>query len=224
MSEREPVTRVLLVDDHPLVRRAVRDAISGPDIEVTGEAGTAAEALASARAEPPDLVLLDIDLPGTSGLELLAQLRAEMPRTRVVMLTVSNAHRDLIEALRLGAAGYLTKDLTPEALLRSVRAARSGEVVIPRDLAASAITELARSVELRPASPPRDPLELLTERELEILGLVSDGLTDREAASALGISIRTVEAHVSRILHKLGLSRRAAAAGLYRARQRDHPV
>jgi two-component system, NarL family, nitrate/nitrite response regulator NarL len=205
-------TRVMLVDDHPLVRAAVRQAITADDIEVVGEAGTGEEARELAAALRPDLLLVDIDLPGISGLQLLRELRHDLPDAQVMMLTVSGAHRDLIEAVRLGAAGYLTKDVSPEALLRSVRAARAGDLPIPRQLAATVIADLA--------DPPPDRgsggLDQLTDRELEVLRLISDGRTDREAAAALSISTRTVEAHVGRILRKVSARNRAEAARLYR--------
>jgi len=206
-------TRVLLVDDHPLVRAAVRQAISTSDIEVVAEASTGPEAMDLARTTNPDLVLLDIDLPGMSGLEVLRELSRDAPAVQVVILTVSGAHRDLVEAIRLGAAGYLTKDVAPEALLRSVRAARDGDLPIPRRLAAAAIAQLSHAS----SAAASTGIDSLSERELEVLRLIADGQTDREASITLGISVRTVEAHVSRILRKLGLHSRADAARTYRA-------
>ncbi|HJW22137.1 MAG TPA: response regulator transcription factor [Candidatus Limnocylindrales bacterium] len=216
-----PRTRVLLVDDHPLVRTAVRQAISAADIEVVAEAGTAGEAMRLARDSRPDLVLLDIDLPGMSGLELLGELTRELPGTQVVMLTVSGAHRDLVEALRLGAVGYLTKDVTPDALIEAVRAARAGELPMPPRLAASAIAEVARS---RGSPLAARGLARLTDRELEVLGRIAEGETDREAAAGLGISTRTVEAHVGNILRKLEVPNRAEAARTYRAERAHRPT
>ena len=116
MTAREGVASVILVDDHPLVRAAVRQAISGADIDVIGEAGDCAAALALTESLRPDLVLLDLDLPGRSGLDFLREIRNRDRATRVVVLTVSAADRDLVEAVRLGAAGYVTKDVTGDAL------------------------------------------------------------------------------------------------------------
>lgn len=207
-------TTVMLVEDHALVRTAVRQAIAQPDIEVVAEAPTAEAALGPALKLRPDLILLDIDLPGMSGLQLLRELAPRLPDTKIVMLTVSAQHRDLVEAVRFGAAGYLTKDLSPEALLRSVRGARDGDLPMPRRLAAEALAHFARGANR--AATPVGELPRLTDRETEVLRMISDGLTDREAAAALRISIRTVETHVSNVLHKLGVRSRADAARLYR--------
>ena len=204
--------RVLLVDDHPLVRSAVRQAISGSDIDVVGEAGTVDDALRLARSERPDLVLLDLDLPGRSGFEFLREIRAESPEVQVLILTVSAADRDLIEAIRLGAAGYLTKDVTSEAILDAVRAAHRGDLPMPTKLAASAISQLAGGG----TAPETSGFERLTDREREVLAMISDGRTDRETAEALGISIRTVEAHVGSILRRLSARNRAEASRMYR--------
>jgi DNA-binding NarL/FixJ family response regulator len=206
----------MLVEDHALVRTAIRQAITQPDIEVIGEAPTAEAALDPALELRPDVILLDIDLPGMSGLQLLRELAPRLPDTKIIMLTVSAQHRDLVEAVRFGAAGYLTKDLTPEALLRSVRGARDGDLPMPRRLAAEVMAHFARSAARAPG--PGQELPRLTDRESEILRMISDGLTDRETAAALNISIRTVETHVSNVLHKLAVRSRADAARLYRER------
>ena len=210
---RPPMT-VMLVEDHALVRTAIRQAITQPDIEVVGEAATAEAAIEPALELRPDVILLDIDLPGMSGLQLLREIGPKLPDTKIVMLTVSAQHRDLIEAVRFGATGYLTKDLTPEALLRAVRGARDGDLPMPRRLAADVMAHLARNAGRMPA--PGQALPRLTDRETEILRMISDGLTDRETAAALNISIRTVETHVSNVLHKLGVRSRADAARLFR--------
>ena len=220
-------TTVMLVEDHALVRTAIRQAITQPDIEVIGESPTAEAALGPALELRPDVILLDIDLPGMSGLQLLRELAPKLPDTKIIMLTVSAQHRDLVEAVRFGATGYLTKDLTPEALLRAVRGARDGDLPMPRKLAAEVMAHLARAAGRAPASG--QDLPRLTDRETEILRMISDGLTDRETAAALSISIRTVETHVSNVLHKLAVRSRADAARLYReqgsaAEQRSTPV
>jgi two-component system, NarL family, nitrate/nitrite response regulator NarL len=206
-------TTVMLVEDHALVRTAVRQALSCDDIEVIAETSTAEAAVQPAMELRPDMILLDIDLPGMSGLQFVREMSPRLPKTKIIMLTVSSAHRDLIESVRFGAAGYLTKDLSPEALLRSVRGARDGDLPMPRKLAADAMAHLARGS--RHAGDSHD-LPRLTDRETEILRLISDGLTDREVSAALKISIRTVETHVSNVLHKLGVRSRADAARLYR--------
>jgi two-component system, NarL family, nitrate/nitrite response regulator NarL len=212
----QPPTTVMLVEDHALVRNAIRQAITQPDIEVIGESATAEAAIGPALELRPDVLLIDIDLPGMSGLQLLRELAPKLPNTKIVMLTVSAQHRDLVEAVRFGAAGYLTKDLTPEALLRSVRGARDGDLPMPRKLAAEVMAHLVRTAGRAPAASA--DLPHLTERETEVLGMISDGLTDRETAAALSISIRTVETHVSNVLHKLGVRSRSEAAKRFRER------
>ena len=208
--------RVMLVDDHALVRSAVRQALTAPDIEVVGEAATAEETLAMAPELRPDVLLLDINLPGTDGLRLLRELAPRLPETRIVMLTVSDNRRDLVEAMRHGAAGYVTKDLSPDALQRAVRGVRSGELPMSRTMAADVVRQLATGTG-RGAVPVEDELlPGLSERETEVLGHLAEGLTDREIAERLGISPRTVETHVGSILHKLGVRNRAQAATRYR--------
>jgi two-component system response regulator DevR len=208
--------RVMLVDDHALVRAAVRQALVAPDITVVGEAATADEALLLAPQLEPDLLLLDINLPGTDGLRLLRELGPRLPDMQIVMLTVSANKRDLLEAMRNGAAGYLTKDLGPEALQRAVRGIRSGDLPMSRSMAAEVVRSLAG--DRRRSGPGKSldhPLADLSEREHEVLRHLGDGLTDREIAERLGISPRTVETHVGSILHKLGVKNRAQAARRY---------
>jgi DNA-binding NarL/FixJ family response regulator len=209
-------TRVMLIEDHALVRTAVRQAITTNDIEVVAEVSTAEAAVEPALELRPDIILLDIDLPGMSGLQFLREVKPRLPETKVIVLTVSSAHRDLVEAVRFGATGYLTKDLTPEALLRSVRGARDGDLPMPRKLAAEVVAHFARTSRPQAGEPYQMPR--LTDRETEVLRMISDGLTDRETAAALRISIRTVETHVSNVLHKLGVRSRSEAAQLYRER------
>jgi DNA-binding NarL/FixJ family response regulator len=207
-------TRVMLVEDHALVRTAVRQAITSADIEVIAETSTAEAAIEPALELRPDIILLDIDLPGMSGLQLVRELAPRLPETKIIMLTVSSAHRDLVEAIRFGAAGYLTKDLTPEALMRTIQGARDGDLPMPRKMAAQMLEHFARAA--RGTSGDGSGLPRLTDRESEILRLISDGLTDREVSVTLKISIRTVETHVSNVLHKLAVRSRADAARLYR--------
>jgi two-component system nitrate/nitrite response regulator NarL len=209
-------TTVMLIEDHALVRTAVRQAITTNDIEVVAEVSTAEAAVEPALELRPDIILLDIDLPGMSGLQFLREVKPRLPDTKVIVLTVSSAHRDLVEAVRFGATGYLTKDLTPEALLRSVRGARDGDLPMPRKLAAEVVAHFARTARPQAGEPYQMPR--LTDRETEVLRMISEGLTDRETAAALRISIRTVETHVSNVLHKLGVRSRSEAAQLYRER------
>ena len=209
--------RVMLVDDHALVRSAVRQALTAPDVEVVGEAANGDDALLLAPDLRPDLLLLDINLPGGDGLRVLRELRPRLPETKIVMLTVSTERRDLLEAIREGAAGFLTKDLSPEALLRTVRGIRRGDLPMSRVMAADVIRSLAN----RPAAPASVPggddvLGSLSAREGEVLRQLAAGLTDREIGEQLGISPRTVETHVGSILHKLNVRNRAEAARRFR--------
>jgi two-component system, NarL family, response regulator DevR len=212
-----PPLRVMLADDHALVRSAVRQALTAPDIEVVGEAATAEETLVMAPELRPDVLLLDINLPGTDGLSLLRELAPRLPETRIVMLTVSDSPRDLLNAIRQGAAGYVTKDLSPDALQRAVRGIRSGELPMSRTMAAELIRQLSTGSGRGGAPAGFELLSGLSDRETEVLRHLAEGLTDREVAERLGISPRTVETHVGSILQKLGVRNRAQAATQYRA-------
>jgi two-component system, NarL family, response regulator DevR len=211
----EPIT-VMLVDDHALVRSAVRQALSAPDINVVGEASTADEALLLAPQLAPDVLLLDLNLPGTTGLALLRELAPRLPNTRIVMLTISDDRRDLLDAVRNGAAGYLTKDLSPDALQRAVRGIRSGDLAMSRAMAGEVIQHLASTTNRPAAGSGQSNLPDVSAREGEVLALLADGLTDREIGERLGISPRTVETHVGSLLSKLGVRNRAQAARRYR--------
>lgn len=210
--------RVMLVDDHALVRSAVRQAIDAPDVELVGEAATAEDAFALALAVRPDVMLLDIDLPGMNGIQMLEELAPRLPDTKIVMLTVSDSDRDMIEALARGAAGYLTKDLHPEALLRALRGTQRGELAMSRRHAARMMRHFIGAARKgrTGGTGGTGALEGLSPRENDVLRMLADGLTDREIAAALVISPRTVETHVSNILHKLNVRKRAEAAQRYR--------
>jgi len=205
----------MIVDDHVLLRNAVREAISAPDVEVVAEAATAEDALRIAATVRPDVLLLDINLPGMDGLQLVRELAPTFPRTRIVMLSVSTSERDLETAMRYGAAGYITKDVTPELLLGAVRSAHRNELVLDPAKAAGLVRHLVRAGDRSLAAAGDPGSATLSARELDILRLVADGLTDREIAESCTISIRTVETHVSAILHKLGVRDRVEAARRY---------
>ena len=151
-----------------------------------------------------------------SGVELVRELAPRLPNTRIVMLTMSSADRDVADAMRYGASGYLTKDLSPEALARSLRATQTGELVMPRRLANRLLVRVLRRGTPVEATAAELPVDRLTLRERDILRLLADGLSDRDIATALTISKRTVESHVSSILRKLDVKNRAEAARRYR--------
>ena len=207
--------RVMLVDDHALVRSAIRSALEAPDIEVVAEASTAEAAVGEALRARPDVLLLDVDLPGMTGLQLVRELGPRLPETKIVMLSVSGDDRTVVEAMRHGAAGYLTKDLGPEALQRAVRGIRSGDLAMSRRMAARTLQQFI-SGSARGSTAEESFLGLLSSREVEVLARLADGLTDRQIAEALVISPRTVESHVGSILRKLGVRNRAEAARTYR--------
>jgi DNA-binding NarL/FixJ family response regulator len=196
---------VILVEDHALVRAALAQNLSVPGIRVIGQAGSAREALDLVRAFQPDVMLIDIDLPDMNGIQLVREIAPRLPGCRMVMLTGSHNTDDVVAAIRNGAAGFLTKDMAPEALVRAVLGIRAGDLPMPRRLAAELVERLAGH-----AAPHGN--NSLTEREREVLKLIADGLTDREVAGALAISPRTVGRHVGNILDKLGVRNRSEAA------------
>ena len=210
MSENAPPLKVMLVEDHPLVRAAIRQALTVPGIEIVGEAWSAESALDLIPGIRPDVMLIDIDLPGMNGVQLVREIAPRLPDTKIVMLTASGKTDDVVAAIRNGASGYLTKDMAGDALVRSVMGIRNGDLPMPRRMAAELVTRL-----VRPQSRT-EPGTNLSDREQQVLRLVADGLTDREVGEALGISPRTVGRHVGNILDKLGVRNRAEAARHYR--------
>jgi DNA-binding NarL/FixJ family response regulator len=193
------VIRVVLADDHPIWRSGVRSDL-GDGFEVVGEAATAPEAVAVVRATAPDLVVCDLHMPGGGG---LAVVRACAPAVRIVMLTVSEAERDLLDAVAAGAVGYLVKSTPPDELRAALERAASGEPVFSPTLAALVLGEF-RSL----ARQTGGGAETLTAREREVLQCVARGHTYREIGGELFIAEKTVENHVRNILAKLHLSRR----------------
>jgi two-component system, NarL family, response regulator DevR len=222
-SALERPIRAMLVEDHQLVRAAIADTLRGAGMEVTAEAGTAEEALTMLVEADPDVVLVDIELPGMNGIALVRELVARLPERLIIVLTGSPDQDHLLTAMRAGASGYLTKDLSPQALARAVTGALHGDLPMPRRMAATVIRELVGSERRRKPQPStrEGPLSV---REEEVLALVSAGLTDRAIGERLGISPRTVEHHVGRILAKLGVSSRAAAARAWKVGLREAPA
>jgi two-component system nitrate/nitrite response regulator NarL len=203
---------VLVVDDHPLFRKGVLQLLAmEPSIEVVGEAGNAAQALALVQQHEPDLILLDLNLKAESGLDILAAIKADDPSRRVVMLTVSDAADDLIGAIRAGADGYLLKDMEPEQLLDRVRASLAGETVIGEALAARLASALRQEAQDLAGGVRRD-LSLLTEREQQVLRCLADGQSNKRIARTLSITEGTVKVHVKNLLKKLSFRSRVEAA------------
>jgi DNA-binding NarL/FixJ family response regulator len=191
------VTRVLVADDQPLVRAGLASVLrSEGDLEVVAEAGDGAAALALARTHRPDIVLMDIRMPVLDGLTATRRLLAELPDTKVVVLTTFDVEQYVFEALRSGASAFLLKDEPPEAVVAAVRAVSTGHTLVT-----PAVT---RHLVARWTTPtPRPQLDLLTPREREVLGLVAQGATNAEISARLVIEESTVKTHIGRLLDKL---------------------
>jgi DNA-binding NarL/FixJ family response regulator len=202
--------RVLLVDDQTLVRSGFRALLErGQDIEVIGEAADGAEAVDLARTEQPDVVLMDIRMPGVDGLEATRRITSDerLAKVRVIMLTTFELDEYVFEALHAGASGFLLKDVEPEELRSAVRVVADGEAL----LAPSVTKRLIREFVAQPGRrrPPPERLEELTEREREVMALVATGLSNQEIAERLVISPATAKTHVSRTMMKLHAHDRA---------------
>jgi DNA-binding NarL/FixJ family response regulator len=193
------VITVLLVDDHPVVREGLRGMLAAEDdLAVVAEAGGAAEAVAAVRAHEPDVVLMDLRMPGGDGVEATVRVLAQRPETRVVVLTTYDTDFDILRAVEAGAAGYLLKDASRAELAQAVRAAARGETVLAPSVAAKLVSRM------------RSPVEL-SRREIEVLRLVARGRTNAEIGRELLISEATVKTHLLRTFGKLEVSDRTAA-------------
>jgi NarL family two-component system response regulator LiaR len=213
----ENTIRVLIADDHAVVRQGLRtflelhDAPRALPIEVVGEAANGVEAVALARRLQPDVVLLDLVMPGMDGVEATARITEDSPHSRVIILTSFGEEEHLFPAVRAGAQGYLLKDIAPNDLVQAVRSAYLGQVQLHPDVARKLMLAVAAQEERQASSLPL-PLCELTQREVEVLRLVAAGLNNREIADKLVISDKTVKTHVSSILSKLQLEDRTQAA------------
>jgi two-component system, NarL family, nitrate/nitrite response regulator NarL len=204
---------VVVVDDHPLFRAGVSTALKVFGFEVVGEGGDAEEALALATGLLPDILLLDIAIPG-GGLQAARAVAAACPATKTIMLTFSEAESDVLEALHAGARGYLLKGVSAPELAQWVRAIYRGEVYVTPSLAAAVLRDLAAPAAAPVAAPTAlsSPLDELTERERQILELVASGRSNKEAGRELGLAEKTVKHHMSSIMHKLHVKNRVEAA------------
>jgi NarL family two-component system response regulator LiaR len=205
--------RVLIADDHAIVREGLRTLIgSEPGIELVGEASDGAEAVSKARALRPDVVLMDLVMPRKDGLEAIREIKEENPEIRILVLTSFAEEDKVFPAIKTGAQGYLLKDSSPEELLKAIYDVHSGEAPLHPTIALKLIRELKQPSDLPPVKDP------LSEREVTVLKLVAQGLTNQEIAERLMISEWTVRTHVSNILEKLHVANRTQAT-LYALRE-----
>jgi DNA-binding NarL/FixJ family response regulator len=202
--------RLLLVEDSPLVRHGIRAGLAAAtdagQIEIVGEAATAAAAIAAARTHRPDVVLLDLRLPDASGLHACRAIRAELPLTRIVVLTSAIDENLAYETVAAGAHGFLTKDIDPARLLDAIRAAHVGRPVVSPLFAENVVRQIQRRA---PESPALSP------QEQRVMARVAIGLTNKEVAQELGLSENTVKNYLGNVFEKLGVKRRAQAVALY---------
>ena len=202
----EPKIRVLICDDHAVVRQGLTAFLQvQDDIEVAGEASDGAQAQQQAAALHPDVILMDLVMPGVDGIEAIARIRADDPQAKIIVLTSFADDDKIFPAIRAGAAGYLMKDVSPKDLARAIRMARDGEPLLSPDIARRLMDEVSR-----PSQP--DNADRLTPRETDVLRLIAQGRSNKEIARDLTLSEKTVKTHVSAILQKLQLADRTQAA------------
>jgi two-component system, NarL family, response regulator DevR len=199
--------RVLVVDDHPMVREGLRSMLDGSEIEIVTEAGTAAAAVEAVERDRPDVILLDIELADGDGLSVLAEIKDRMPGARVLIVTMHDESRLVRQAIAAGAAGYVLKGVSRRELLAAIRAVRDGESVLDPEL----LRGLVAAAPVEPRLGPR-PADQLTAVDCDVLRLVAQGLTNREIAGRMRWSVATAKKYVQRILGKLGVSDRTQAA------------
>jgi two-component system nitrate/nitrite response regulator NarL len=207
--------KLLLVDDHPVVRKGISSCLARHgNITVVGEAADGLEALEKAKALAPDIVLLDIDLPKLSGLNVTEILRKEMPQVKVLVLSMYQRAEYLVRILQAGARGYVLKDASPDDLVKAIETVNAGETFFSPEVARLALNRFVQGNEDGP------DLGELTNREREVLVLIAEGLSNKEIAVKLNVGVRTVETHRERVMRKLsihsvaGLTRFAIAKGL----------
>jgi DNA-binding NarL/FixJ family response regulator len=210
-----PPIRILLADDHTLFREGLRGILDDqPDMAVVGEANDGVEALVKARELAPDLILMDILMPGSDGLEATKLIKKEQPDTTIVILTVRDDEEKLFEAVKNGAQGYLLKSMSSKAIVKLLRGAMRGEAAITPEMAGRMLEEFRRLSRDAPLDEGED--FDLTQREIEVLSLAATGATNKEIAAELTISIHTVKSHMRNILAKLHVGTRREASRIAR--------
>ena len=208
--------RVLVADDHALFRQALRGVLAEePDLELVGEAGDGTEAVAMAVDLAPDVVLMDVRMPKLAGIDAAREIATQLPAAKIVMLTVSDEESDLFEAIKAGASGYLLKEVDPAEIAEAVRQIHAGHSLLSHVVASKLVSEFAA---ISKRADERASRPNITARELEVLHLASDGLTNRQIGRRLGISENTVKNHIRNILEKLHLHSRMEAV-LYAVRE-----
>lgn len=194
--------KILIADDHPIVRQGLRNLLENePDIQVIGEAGNGIEAVEAVTALKPDILIVDIMMPGLNGLEVVRQAKLRFPALLIIVLSMHSNEAYVVEALRKGADGYVLKDTAPAELTQVVKEVRSGHRYLSPALSERLVDAYIQKSEISEV----DPLELLTTREREVMQLAAQGLTSAEIATQLSVSRRTVEQHRSNLMDKLGL-------------------
>jgi DNA-binding NarL/FixJ family response regulator len=211
----DSTARILLVDDHELFREGLAGLINAqPDMTVAGQAGDGLEALTLARDLQPDLIVMDINMPICDGLEATRLIRADLPETRIIVLTIHDEDEKLFAAIKAGANGYMLKDTNSDEFLQGVRSGLKGEASLPPRLATSLLDEFSRLAQQAAATTPEAETADLTPRELDVLNLIATGATNQEISVALAISLHTTKSHVRNILGKLHAANRRQAARL----------
>ena len=205
--------RLLLADDHTLFRQLLRGALADqPRFAIVGEAKDSAEAIRQAHSLKPDIVLMDLHMPGGGGVEATRELRTDLPDVQVVVVTASEDEDDLIAALRAGARGYFLKSASLEQLIQSLETIATGQAALTPEVTTKLLSHLSKDEPSTSGSRPGAAIAALNERELEILRLVAEGASNRLIANQLYLSENTVRTYLAHILEKLGLSNRVQAA------------